>query len=213
MKPDRLLLARWTAAVGAFFLISYLLPYSADSWGMTDVPMTWMALKGGATFGLLGLLQGLALKPTVPVRPWIFAALSAAAGALIMLGIVFYYSTGAGSHASAIVARAEIGVATGAVLGGLQLIALQGLLRQPVLWPLLSALAWGLGYALESGFATAAYDFLEPESYLVIVGAAGTLACMVIGGISGIAALKLIRPGDINDPARRTDETGEGHRR
>jgi hypothetical protein len=207
MRPEKLLVAHWTAAVGAALLVVYLLPAEAADWGLPILGRFWMPLKGAIAFGLLGLLQGSALSLA---RPLPLAAWSAVAGVLIMLGVRL---VGPDADAHSIPARAGIGAATGVVLGCLQGIALRGLIRQLIVWPLVLSLAWGLGYTVEAAVIAMAGEVANADQQFALAAAGGTLACMIIGGISGIAILKLTRPGAAHDPTRRTDETGEEHRR
>jgi hypothetical protein len=46
------------------------------------------------------------------------------------------------------------------------------------------------------------WSVADVESELILQAVQGVLACAIIGGISGLAMLKLLKPGESNEPTR-----------
>ena len=206
MNPGKKLVARFTAAF-AFGRAAELLVLHGPFAGRLP-PVAELLLADVVMFGVLGLLTGLSLMAIGFNRAWALAACSAAAGGLLF---ALAYN-GVLRPLGIIPASAGYGLATGATLGCFQLPVLWRLLEKRALWPVLLSLGWALGYAIEYMIAGLLFEGAPAEQFEAMKGAADVLASMVIGGITGITFLFLYH-GDLHDPARRADETGQEHRR
>lgn len=192
-------ITRWTGAVGVAFALDSLLP--AD-WSALD--FAWPPLRGLIVFAALGVLQSLLLPKPRTVFAYTFATSLAA--------VVMIQSGGGVTQPREWVDTlgfAVEGAFLGLLMGVFQFAALQRRLKSYVAWPGVAFIAWGIGRWMQGAFGVLASEF-EGNERTALIGAGAALATVVIGGITGVAALKLIT-GDDDEQSRRVDETGEEH--
>ncbi|MCA8914156.1 MAG: hypothetical protein KDB90_01995 [Planctomycetes bacterium] len=204
MNPDRLFVVRWTAAIAAALLLDNLLSGEVAEFGMF-----WPPVRAALVFGLLGLLQGLALRGKA--RPAGFTFVTMMAGIVAVQTSMFTPPVDLAGW-SELPPVIHSGFAIGLLMGIFQIAALHGRMRRPVAWPIAMTLGWGAGYAILGVGMAVAVDGTDEASLRVGAIGGATVATMVIGGITGVAALKLIRKEDDDEQSRRVDETGEEHR-
>ncbi|MBZ0135534.1 MAG: hypothetical protein K8I27_04055 [Planctomycetes bacterium] len=217
MNPERKLVGRWTAAFSLAYVAGMLFTSAPDVLQFPGVEVVWTGARGAFAFGLMGLIQGFALKEAGrDVSVSLFTAWTSAAGLVSYMAIRWTlesigYSTDASGRAHLSVTLLSA-LMIGLGLAAAQMIPLRKALPRTWAWPAAVSGVWALGLTLESGIGAAASRWSGTDAQFIGGVLQGALVCMTIGGLSGAAASVLTKPGDTNEQSRRTDETGEGHR-
>lgn len=142
------------------------------------------AMSGAMGGAVIGLAQGMLLKPRVSIAGWVLASLvswSLIGGSVGAIGWVAPRTLNLGI-------RATFGVLDGFLVGALLGVGQWFILRQQVkkawVWILTSALGWGVGLAI--GWSVG--GILRLKSHLFLSELVGlTLAWVVVAAITGVA--------------------------
>lgn len=142
------------------------------------------AMSGAIGGSVIGLAQGMLLKPRVSIAGWVLASLvswSLIGGSVGAIGWVAPRTLNLGI-------RATFGVLDGSLVGALIGVGQWFILRQQVkkawVWILTSALGWGVGLAI--GWSVG--GILRLKSHLFLSELVGlTLAWVVVAAITGVA--------------------------
>ena len=128
------------------------------------------ALGGLATGAVLGAGQALASSRRLPLRRWVVAT-ALGMGAGLLLGAV---AVGFGTSLARL---AVMGALTGAVLGGVQALALPPRARHRWLWAATMPVLWALGWAVTTVAGIAVVD------QFTVFGASGAVTVTALLGI------------------------------